>query len=61
VELYIQQKQYVPALAAEAGVRVLVHAKGSFPFPEDAGLSVPPAHSSYISLRKVMCTPLFHF
>ena len=52
--MYIQQDKYVPALAAEAGVRVLVHSRGSYPFPEDDGVSVPPAHSSSIGMRQVI-------
>ena len=51
--MYIQQNEYVPALAAEAGVRVLIHPKGTAPFPEDDGLSIPAAHSTSLGIRKV--------
>ena len=51
--MFIQQDQYVPALAAEAGVRVLIHPKGTPPFPEDNGLSIPAAHFTSVGLRQV--------
>ncbi|KAK7496040.1 hypothetical protein BaRGS_00012741 [Batillaria attramentaria] len=53
LEMYIQQSDYVPALAAEAGVRVVIHPRGIVPFPEDNGVSIPPAHASSIVIREV--------
>jgi hypothetical protein len=37
----VQQHEYIPALAPDAGVRVLVHSRGTFPALEDDGFSVP--------------------
>ncbi|XP_076443977.1 epithelial sodium channel subunit gamma-like [Babylonia areolata] len=55
LELFLQQQEYVAALAAEAGVRVVVHPKGTAVFPEDDGVSIPPAHSTSvgISMEKI--------
>jgi len=59
--MFIQQDQYVPALAAEAGVRVLIHPKGTPPFPEDNGLSIPAAHFTSVGLRQVDASDIYLF
>ena len=53
MELFIDQEQYVANLATEAGVKVVIHDRGSMPFPEDAGMSIIPGRSTSIGLRKV--------
>ncbi|KAL8568700.1 hypothetical protein ACOMHN_058429 [Nucella lapillus] len=50
LEFNLQQDDYVPALAAEAGVRVVVHPKGSAVFPEDDGVSIQPGHSTSVGI-----------
>ncbi|XP_076465407.1 epithelial sodium channel subunit gamma-like [Babylonia areolata] len=51
MEMFIHQDEYVSALASEAGVRVLIHPRGSAPFPEDNGVSIAPGLSTSISIR----------
>ena len=41
LELNVQQNEYMPSLAPDAGVRALVHARGTYPAIEDDGFSIP--------------------
>ncbi|XP_052259151.1 amiloride-sensitive sodium channel subunit beta-2-like [Dreissena polymorpha] len=52
LELNIEQGQYVPALAQDAGVKIVIHERGTYPIPEDAGLSLPPGMKTSIGLDK---------
>ncbi|KAK3796009.1 hypothetical protein RRG08_015199 [Elysia crispata] len=54
LELFIDQKAYVPHLANEAEVRVVIHKRGSIAFPEDKGLSIRPGRSTSIALQQVL-------
>ncbi|CAG5133397.1 unnamed protein product [Candidula unifasciata] len=58
LELFLDQENYVPYLATEAGIRVLVHRKGTMPFPEDEGISIMPGRSTSIGIRQVSFTRL---
>ncbi|CAG5120526.1 unnamed protein product, partial [Candidula unifasciata] len=58
LELFLDQRNYVANLATEAGVRVLIHKKGSMPFPEDEGVSVMPGRSTSIGMKQVSYTRL---
>ncbi|KAK0046492.1 amiloride-sensitive sodium channel subunit beta [Biomphalaria pfeifferi] len=53
LELFIDQGQYVANLAPEAGARVVIHKKGTMPFPEDEGIAVMPGQSISIGIRQV--------
>lgn len=53
LELNIEQSEYMPALAQDAGVKIVIHERGSYPIPEDAGLSLPPGMKTSIGLDKV--------
>ncbi|KAH3711513.1 hypothetical protein DPMN_071182, partial [Dreissena polymorpha] len=46
-------KAYVPALAQDAGVKIVIHERGTYPIPEDAGLSLPPGMKTSIGLDKM--------
>ena len=53
MELNIEQKEYIPALSPDAGIRVLIHKRGTYPFPEDDGFSIPPGHMTSVALEVV--------
>ncbi|XP_052253065.1 amiloride-sensitive sodium channel subunit gamma-like [Dreissena polymorpha] len=52
LELNIEQDDYIPALAQDAGVKIVIHERGTYPIPEDAGLSLPPGMKTSIGLDK---------
>ena len=49
----MQQHEYIPALAPDAGVRVLVHSRGTFPALEDDGFSVPVGFMTSVGVKLV--------
>ncbi|XP_078617329.1 epithelial sodium channel subunit alpha-like [Branchiostoma floridae x Branchiostoma japonicum] len=49
--LYIEQDEYVPAVTPAAGVRVVIHQPGEWPFPADEGFDVGPGYSTSVGLR----------
>ncbi|KAL4218107.1 ligand-gated sodium channel [Mactra antiquata] len=58
LELNIEQDEYIPALSPDAGVRVLIHERGTFPTPEDDGVSVAPGFKTSIGIAKTLLTRL---
>lgn len=60
MELFINQEEYIANLAPEAGARIIVHKKGTIPFPEDEGISVIPGRSSSIGMKQVVFIHLFN-
>uniref|UniRef100_A0A1I8FX90 Amiloride-sensitive sodium channel n=1 Tax=Macrostomum lignano TaxID=282301 RepID=A0A1I8FX90_9PLAT len=52
VTLFIDQTEYVGAVANSAGVSVVVHETNKQPFPEDSGISVSPGQETYIGLKQ---------
>ena len=53
LDLFVNQGEYIPSLSQEAGVRVLLTAERSIPFPVDEGFTVSPGFATSIGLRKV--------
>ena len=53
LELNIEQDEYIAALTPDAGARITIHPRGSYPFPEDEGISVPPGVKTSIGISKV--------
>ena len=53
MELFINQEQYVANLATEAGIKVLIHKRGSMPFPEDKGIVILPGQSTSVGVKQV--------
>ena len=53
MELFINQHEYVANLATEAGIRVLIHKRGSMPFPEDKGITIMPGRSTSVGIKQV--------
>ena len=51
--LYIEQRQYLPAFADSAGVRVTIHRQDQQPFPESDGFNVLPGVKTSIMLKTV--------
>ncbi|XP_052101134.1 amiloride-sensitive sodium channel subunit alpha-like [Mytilus californianus] len=51
LELNVQQYEYIPALAPDAAVRVLVHTRGTFPALEDDGFSIPVGFMTSVGLK----------
>ena len=49
----MNQKEYIPILSPEAGVRVLIKRQRSIPFPVDEGFTVSPGFATSIGLRQV--------
>ncbi len=49
----VDQEEYLPNVTTKAGVRVLVHPRDSYPFPEDVGIDASVGISTSIGLRKV--------
>lgn len=58
LELFINQRAYVANLATEAGARIVVHKRGTMPFPENNGVSVMPGRSTSIGLHQVRLSRL---
>ncbi|KAH9518436.1 Amiloride-sensitive sodium channel subunit beta [Bulinus truncatus] len=54
LELFIDQREYVANLAPEAGARVVLHKRGTMPFPEDEGINVMPGTSTSIGIKQVV-------
>ena len=59
MELFLDQDQYVANLATEAGVKVLIHKRGSMPFPEDKGVTIMPGRSTSVGIEQVKETIIF--
>ncbi|KAK3584639.1 hypothetical protein CHS0354_003925 [Potamilus streckersoni] len=53
LELNIEQDEYISALSPEAGVRVVIHKRGTYPFPEDEGINIAPGYMTSLGLKKV--------
>ena len=53
MELNIEQQEYVSSLSNEAGMRIMIHPRGTYPFPEDQGFSIPPGYKTSVGLKKV--------
>ena len=66
LEFNIQQSEYISALAPDAGIRVSIHERGTYPFPEDDGFTVAPGSATSVALKQVVILPrnvllmLFH-
>ena len=59
LDLFVNQEEYIPSLSQEAGVRVLLTAERSIPFPVDEGFTVSPGFATSIGLRKVCLINIF--
>ena len=59
LDLFVNQGEYIPSLSQEAGVRVLLTAERSIPFPVDEGFTVSPGFATSIGLRKVCSINIF--
>ena len=53
LELNIEQSEYIAAMSPDAGVKIVIHERGTYPVPEDAGLSLPPGYKTSIGIDKV--------
>lgn len=53
LEFNIQQAEYISALAPDAGIRVSIHERGTYPFPEDDGFTIAPGFASSVALKRV--------
>ena len=53
MELFLNQDQYVANLATEAGIKVLIHQRGTMPFPEDQGITIMPGRSTSVGIKQV--------
>ena len=53
MEIYIDQAQYVSDLTEAAGVRLVVHDRSAFPFPEVFGINISPGKVTSLSVRRV--------
>lgn len=53
LEFNIQQSEYISALAPDAGIRVSIHERGTYPFPEDDGFTISPGSASSVALQQV--------
>ncbi|KAK3768071.1 hypothetical protein RRG08_045889 [Elysia crispata] len=58
MELFINQHEYVANLATEAGIRVLIHKRGSMPFPEDKGITIMPGRSTSVGIKQLQFSRL---
>ncbi|XP_060066508.1 acid-sensing ion channel 1-like [Ylistrum balloti] len=58
MEFNIEQSEYVESLAPEAGVRVLVHQRGTFPVPDDDGFYIAPGFVTSVGIHEVRITRL---
>ncbi|GFO34209.1 amiloride-sensitive sodium channel subunit gamma [Plakobranchus ocellatus] len=58
MELFINQDEYVANLATEVGARIVIHKRGSMPFPEDKGVTVMPGHATSIGMKQMQFSRL---
>ncbi|KAL3891467.1 hypothetical protein ACJMK2_003729 [Sinanodonta woodiana] len=58
LELNIEQEEYISALSPEAGVRVVIHKRGTYPFPEDEGINIAPGFMTSLGLKKTVVSRL---
>ncbi|XP_045167548.2 amiloride-sensitive sodium channel subunit alpha-like [Mercenaria mercenaria] len=58
LELNIEQDEYIAALSPDAGVIVTIHPRGTYPFPQDEGISIPPGFKTSIGIAKTELTRL---
>ncbi|XP_033750683.1 LOW QUALITY PROTEIN: acid-sensing ion channel 1-like [Pecten maximus] len=58
MEFNIEQNEYVESLAPEAGVRVLIHERGSYPIPDDDGFYIAPGFVTSVGIQEVRITRL---
>ncbi|XP_048735212.2 degenerin unc-8-like [Ostrea edulis] len=58
LEFNIQQAEYISALAPDAGIRVSIHERGTYPFPEDDGFTIAPGFASSVALKRVYVSRL---
>ncbi|XP_078698642.1 epithelial sodium channel subunit alpha-like isoform X1 [Branchiostoma floridae x Branchiostoma belcheri] len=56
--LYIEQDEYIPAIAEKAGARVVIHNPYVFPFPESEGFDAAPGFLTSAGLRLTSITRL---
>ena len=54
LEFNIQQSEYISALAPDAGIRVSIHERGTYPFPEDDGFTVAPGSATSVALKQAV-------
>ena len=53
MEIFLDQAQYVTDLTEGAGIRLVVHGRSSFPFPEVFGINVSPGKLTALSVLRV--------
>ena len=53
MEIFLDQAQYVTDLTEGAGIRLIVHGRSSFPFPEVFGINVSPGKLTALSVLRV--------
>ncbi|XP_062572375.1 amiloride-sensitive sodium channel subunit gamma-like [Saccostrea cucullata] len=58
LEFNIQQDEYISALAPDAGIRVSIHERGTYPFPEDDGFTIAPGMATSVALKRVYISRL---
>ncbi|XP_069137183.1 amiloride-sensitive sodium channel subunit beta-2-like [Argopecten irradians] len=58
LEFNVEQDEYVEALAPEAGLRVHVHERGSYPIPDDDGFYIAPGFLTSVGLQEIRITRL---
>ncbi|XP_071851417.1 epithelial sodium channel subunit beta-like isoform X1 [Apostichopus japonicus] len=51
--LFIENPEYVGLLTEESGVRMAIHPRNSYPYPEDIGISLAAGFLTSIGLRQV--------
>ena len=52
--LNLEISQYLEGLTTGSGVRLLIHQRGTFPFPEHEGIYVPSGMESNVALKLVI-------
>ncbi|XP_055886446.1 degenerin mec-10-like isoform X1 [Biomphalaria glabrata] len=51
--LFLELGEYLQGITSGRGAQVVIHEKGSYPFPEDEGISIPAGQQTVISLRQL--------
>ncbi|KAJ8304243.1 hypothetical protein KUTeg_017826 [Tegillarca granosa] len=58
LEFNIEQKEYIPVLAPDSGLRVMIHERGSYPFLEDDGFLISPGFLTSVGISKTKISRL---
>ncbi|KAH9515276.1 hypothetical protein Btru_014043 [Bulinus truncatus] len=51
--LYLELDEYIPGITSGRGAQVIIHERGSVPFPEEEGIAIPAGQQTVITLKQI--------